>query len=121
MIKDFIAAINESTCDKRTIVCELYDKDNNLLVRESNRCYPDGGRCHRMNLTQTKENYDIKSNCNWTHAEIMAINALQPHDEPKKAIVYGHDFFCESCEYALKMAGVSVFEVITTIPINNKI
>lgn len=109
-MKTFENVIAESTCQKRVTVCELYDWNGMLLCRESNRCNPDG-ICCRLGVIQNKDNYDKNSNCNWTHAEIMAISALPKHlsggiIKPHKAIVYGHDFICDSCEEALKDAGV---------------
>lgn len=111
MAKEFIQAYHESTCQKRVTVVALLDKDGNVLSRESNRCNPDGGTCHRLGIVQNVNNYDVHSSCNWTHAEIMAIKALPEGARPYKAILYGHDFYCQTCENALKAAGVEEFEI----------
>ena len=83
----------------------------NLLSRESNRCSPDNNICSRLNIVQGKENYDINSTCNWVHAEINTINNLPADSKPYKSILYGHDFYCDACENALKEAGVEVLEI----------
>lgn len=101
----------ESTCQKRITVCEIYDRDGNLLSCESNRCDPVGGTCHRLGLVQDKANYDINSHCNWTHAEINAVNHLPPNSEPYRSIIYGHTFYCDNCENALRACGVKILEM----------
>lgn len=103
-------ASKKSTCQKRITVCEIYDKNDILLSCESNRCDPEGGTCHRLGLVQNKNNYDVSSHCNWTHAEIMAIQALPSGSQPHKVIVYGHTFLCDNCERELKGVGVEKFE-----------
>jgi len=109
-LKTFEEAIQESTCQKRITVCEIYDADGKLLSRESNRCSPEGDVCCRLGVIQTKDNYDKESSCNWIHAEIMAINALKG-GVPENAILYGHDFLCDNCEEALKGIGVKVIKI----------
>jgi deoxycytidylate deaminase len=111
-MKTTAEAIKESTCQKRVVVCELYGADNVLLARESNRCSPEGGICHRLGLSQSKENYDKESSCNWTHAEINALNSLPQGATPYRAVIHGHSFFCDACQEALGKAGVKVFEII---------
>lgn len=106
MPKTFEEVKQESTCQKRITICEIYDKDNNLLSRESNRCEPTNGVCARVGVVQTKDNYDRNSFCNWTHAEIRAISSLPVQSQPYLSVLYGHDFYCDSCEEALKKAGV---------------
>lgn len=100
----------ESTCQKRRTVCEIYDLDWNLLSRESNRCDP-GGTCHRLGLVQGKGNYDSLSSCNWTHAEIMAIKALPAGSRPYRAVIHGHNFYCDACEKALREIRVQILHV----------
>ena len=109
-MKTLEQAAGESTCQKRKTICDIYDKDGNLLSRESNRCAPTGGVCHRLGVVQNKENYDKESSCNWTHAEINAINNLPAGSAPYKSVLYGHSFYCDNCENALKGAGVEVLE-----------
>lgn len=109
--KSFTEVQKESTCQKRTTVCEIYDEKGMLLARESNRCNPEGGTCHRLEINQDKANYDKESQCNWTHAEINAIAALQKDCKPFQAIIYGHTFFCDACEEALRKAGVTHFKI----------
>lgn len=105
MIKDLETAKLESTCQKRITICEIYDAQGNLLSRESNRCSPEG-ECHRLGVLQDKENYDETSDCNWVHAEIMAIKALPDGAKPTSAVLKGHDFICTPCEKALWEVGV---------------
>lgn len=112
MIPSFEEAKAASTCQKRVTVCDIYNKEGVLIGRGSNRCNPDGGTCHRLNLVQGKENYDVHSHCNWTHAEIMAIQSLTGDERPYRAVLWGHHFYCDACEEALKNVGVEVFEII---------
>lgn len=109
--KSFTEVQKESTCQKRTTVCEIYDESGNLLARESNRCNPEGGTCHRLEINQEKANYDKESQCNWTHAEINAIAALPKDSKPFQAVIYGHTFFCDACEEALRKVGVTHFKI----------
>lgn len=111
MIKDFKTVLAESTCQKRKTVCELYDVVGNLLARESNRCEPEGGVCYRLGVVQNKANYDTSSNCNWTHCEMNALKNLPKGAKPHKAVLYGHNFYCDKCETALKLAGIKIFEI----------
>lgn len=115
-IKELVIVALESTCQKRIIICEIYDKQNNLLARESNRCSPEGGICHRLGVVQNKDNYDKTSSCNWFHAEMNALHALQEGAKPYKAIIYGHNFICDNCENELLNHGVEKLEVIPEIP-----
>jgi deoxycytidylate deaminase len=112
MIKPKEEVVSESTCQKRVTMCEIFDSAGNLLARESNRCSPSGGICHRIGVTNTKQDYPRESYCNWTHAEINAINALNTLDNPHKAILYGHTFLCDNCEAALKAAGIKEIIII---------
>lgn len=111
MINTFEQAVAQSTCQKRITICEIYDIEYNLLSRESNRCEPDNGVCSRFDVKQNKDNYDTESNCNWTHAEIRAIQSLPSNSKPYLSILYGHNFYCDACEQALKDAGVQIFEI----------
>lgn len=110
-MKTFEEVYKESTCQKRVTVVEIYNKEGNLLSRESNRCEPEGKVCHRLGLVQNKKNYDVLSSCNWTHAEINAIKSLKPEDKPYKSILYGHNFYCDNCENKLKEKGIKIFEI----------
>lgn len=101
----------ESTCLKRVTLCVLYDESGRFLAAASNRCDPPGGKCQRVGISQQKESYAIES-CNWTHAEIRAIEALPQGSRPKAAFLYGHDFICDSCENALRKVGVDSFTVV---------
>jgi deoxycytidylate deaminase len=106
-IKTIESAAAESTCQKRVVVCELYDAEGSLLARESNRCSPPNGQCCRIGLVSQKETYAEQSGCNWTHAEEMALNAMPPGSQPKMAIIHGHSFPCPSCEFKLRNAGIT--------------
>jgi hypothetical protein len=110
-MNSFYKVMRESTCKKRVTICEIYDIDNNLLSRESNRCNPDNGVCARLGVIQSKENYDVHSHCNWTHAEINAIKSLPLDCKPHKIILYGHNFLCDNCEQELRKIGVVDFEI----------
>lgn len=110
MVKTYTEAVQESTCRKRLVICEIYNEAGELLARESNRCDPEGGKCRRIGVVQGKQDYPYESECNWTHAEIMAIRALPPDATPKSAVIYGHEFACNSCQSALSAAGVEYVE-----------
>lgn len=110
-MKSIEEAKAESTCQKRVTVVELYDRDGHLLACESNRCAPEGGTCHRMGVVQGKENYDVHSHCNWTHAEINALHALSDGETPYRSVLYGHDFYCDACESALRSRGVEILDI----------
>jgi deoxycytidylate deaminase len=111
-MKTFLEVKLESTCQKRVTVVEIFDKEGKLLSRESNRCDPNNGECSRIGVVQNKDNYDVHSTCNWTHAEIMAIQALPEGSKPYMAVLYGHSFYCTPCEQALRDVGVVEFKVI---------
>lgn len=113
-IKSFEIVTQESTCQKRTVVCELFDEQGELLARESNRCTPNGGICQRLEVHQNKDSYDVVSHCNWTHAEIMAINALPVGSQPYRALLRGHDFYCIQCENSLKKVGIQIFGILSS-------
>ena len=110
-MKSIQEVAKQSTCQKRVTVCEIFNEDNECLARESNRCSPEGGTCHRLGLIQGKDNYDVNSHCNWTHAEINTIKALPENCKPHRAVIYGHDFFCDNCENELRKVGVTIFEI----------
>lgn len=110
-VKSMEEAQSESTCQKRKVVCEIYDRDGNILARESNRCNPEGGTCHRLETTNTKSDYPVSSECNWSHAEVQAIRALPLWSKPYRSVLYGHTFYCGACEESLRTAGVEVLEI----------
>lgn len=110
-MKSIEQVLAESTCQKRKTVCELYDEAGDLLARESNRCNPVGGICHRLGVVQNKDNYDTSSNCGWTHCEINALRHIPEGSRPYRAVLFGHDFYCDNCEQDLRTAGVEIFEV----------
>jgi len=119
-MKSMREVIAESTCQKRVTVCEIYNYLGKLLSRESNRCNPAGGSCHRLGVSQDKSNYDKDSECNWTHAEIMAINALPKNSFPYMAILMGHRFTCLNCEEALRNAGVKKIYIVPELTLREK-
>ncbi len=111
-MKTLEEAAAESTCQKRLVVCEIYDEYGKILAVESNRCSPTGGLCHRIGVVQTKADYDVTSACNWTHAEIMAIRALPRGSyTPHRAVIYGHSYPCDACESALRRVGVEIIDI----------
>ena len=101
----------ESTCQKRVTICEIFDKEGNLLSRESNRCSPDGGICHRLEVNQGKDNYDVNSQCNWHHAEQRAVSLLPIGSNAYRSVLYGHSFYCDACESALRGSGVEILDI----------
>jgi len=109
-LSPFAQVVLESTCQKRVTVCELFSADGALLARESNRCKPPGGVCQRLGVSNGQVDYPDASPCNWTHAEMVALEACR--GVPTKAVIYGHDFACPSCELALRTAGVEQIEII---------
>lgn len=110
-MKTFKQATAESTCLKRVTVCELYAADGTLLARESNRCDPPDGKCQRIAVSNQQAEYPESSTCNWTHSESMALQAVG-QARPTRAVIYGHDFPCPSCERALRVKGVTAIEVV---------
>lgn len=113
-VRDFREVAGESTCQKRVTVCTLLEPLEHgwlLVACESNRCEPDGGTCHRLGTKDAQATYPADSQCNWTHAEIRAIAAIPPDTKPTRAVIFGHDFPCPSCEAALRAAGIERIEV----------
>lgn len=114
-LRSFRKVSQESTCQKRVTVCELLERHRSgawqVVARESNRCEPLGGACHRMGRADLQALYPETSECNWIHAERMAIAAIPPGRRPTRAIIYGHDFPCPPCEAALRAAGVDRIEI----------
>jgi len=106
------AVATTSTCQKRPVVCILLSKEGKVVSYGANSCDPPNGICTRLGVVQNKENYDVTSTCNWTHAEISAIAALPTTYQAYKAVLKGHEFFCQPCEDALKEIGVKEFEVL---------
>lgn len=109
-MKTLSQVIAESTCQKRVTVCEIFDATGTLLARESNRCTPNGGVCERLRIANGKADYP-DAQCNWSHAEIQALNAVPEGSKPFRAGVIGHDFACPRCEQVLREAGVVVLDV----------
>lgn len=107
------AAAAVSTCAKRVTVCVILDALGNVLSCESNRCSPPGGVCSRLGVSNTKENYPAES-CNWQHAERRALSALPAGSVPTKAVLLGHDFYCDDCERALRERGITELEISPT-------
>jgi deoxycytidylate deaminase len=93
----------ESTCQKRSVVCVLLDKNNQPVAVESNRCAPEGV-CPRLSIITNKANYPADT-CNSEHAEVRAMKLAKRL--PETAIIYGHTFFCDDCENFLRGMGVT--------------
>lgn len=110
-MKDLKEVLGESTCLKRATACEIRDREGNTLSFESNRCNPPEGKCARVGMIQGKAEYPSQSSCNWEHAEIRAIKALPEGSKPYRAILYGHLFFCNNCEDALRRAGCEQLDI----------
>lgn len=114
-VKSHVVAASQSTCQKRLVICEIYDINGQLIARESNRCKPGDEGCHRLKKSQDKENYSEESDCGWIHAEINAIESAKKNAKdaiPYRAILYGHNFICFACEKALNEFGVYKFNII---------
>ena len=98
-------------CEKRTVICRLYDANGVLISRGHNQCDPPGGRCARLGYIEMEQGYKGKG-CNSIHAEIDAISKLPEGTQPLNAVLEGHDFACRDCLSALHKAGVVLLEVI---------
>lgn len=103
-------AATQSTCQKRVTVVALFDVGGELLSVGTNRCNPPAGICERLGVANAKADYPVAS-CNWVHAEVMALGSLPLSAIPFEAVLYGHDFFCDECEKALRARGVEVLRV----------
>lgn len=113
-LRELARAAFESTCQKRVTVCAIFDAGGDLLAAESNRCEPgeaSSGKCTRLMRSDEREAYPLESDCNWTHAEIMAVRSLTSGRIPYRAVIFGHDWPCPACELALFEAGVEKIEV----------
>jgi deoxycytidylate deaminase len=99
-------ALMESTCYKRTVICILLDKDENVVAVESNRCSPPNDQCPRLSLVTTKQNYPANL-CNSEHAEVRALKAATKM--PAVAYLIGHRFYCDDCERLLKSYGIKLY------------
>ena len=106
------AVAKESTCQKRPVVCILLSKEGRVVSSGANTCDPPNGICSRLGVVQTKANYDTTSTCNWIHGEEIAIKNLPEGFKPYRAVLKGHEFFCQPCEDKLKEIGVEEFEVL---------
>ena len=102
-------AFLNATCQKRVVICVLFDKDGSVVACESNRCSPPNGVCPRLDLVTNKENYP-PNHCNSEHAEVRALKLAKRM--PTHAVLIGHKFFCDDCERLLKSYGIEL-EVIT--------
>jgi deoxycytidylate deaminase len=100
-----------ATCQKRKLVCVLYDENGHILSIGTANCVPPQGICARLQTVQTKDKY-TGNECNSTHAEINALAQLPENIEIAKAEVYGHDFACIPCEKALHKRGVWDIRII---------
>lgn len=104
-LQDILFKGLESTCQKRIVICALFDKYGNLLSIGTNHCTPPDGGCVRLGTVSTKAGYS-NAGCNSTHAEEEALNALQEGQQAHIAQIYGHDFACRPCEEKLRAHGV---------------
>lgn len=100
-----------SNCQKRRLVCVLYDASNRVVAIGYNSCTPPKGVCARLQIVQSKGAY-TGTECNTTHAEINALQQVRQQDTAVRAEIYGHDFACKPCEKALNTAGVWDIKVI---------
>lgn len=100
-------AASQSTCEKRVTVCVLLDANDTVLACESNQCQTP---CQRLSQVTSKSSYPTAT-CDTDHAELRALRALKPGDRPVRSVLYGHAFYCESCEQALRACGVGTLEL----------
>lgn len=115
-MKSLATVAAESTCLKRVTVCTILDRAGDVISMESNRCNPPNGQCARLGLSQDKPDYSTQCTCNWEHAEVRAIAALDKDAVPSRAIVCGHEFCCPACEKALNGIGITDIEVVPDAP-----
>lgn len=102
-----VEAAKQSTCQKRVVVCSLYDQYGNLLACESNRCAPPGGKCTRLGVESQQRGYPAESTCNWEHAEARALRALPEGAQVHRLVLTGHTFICQSCSDLFEQAGMT--------------
>lgn len=101
-----------SNCQKRVVVCILYDKDDNIVGTGFNSCTPPEGVCARLQMTQGKTGY-TGTECNSTHSEAQALfNMNKAGKKAVRAEVYGHNFACGACEKLLHEAGIYDIKII---------
>jgi hypothetical protein len=98
-------AFLQATCQKRIVICLMFDKNGGVVSVESNRCSPPNGVCPRLDLVTTKENYP-PNRCNTEHAEVRALKLAKRM--PTHAVLIGHKFFCDDCERLLKSYGIGM-------------
>lgn len=101
---------DQSTCQKRSVVCALYDEKGICVGEGFNTCDV-SYECKQLNIVQTPEEYrDI---CKNEHAEVAALRTMdQQGAQAVTAIISGHDFFCVNCFNLLKTRGVVNFLVV---------
>lgn len=97
-------------CQKRKVICTLYDDTGAVLATGTNSCSPPGGLCARMGVQEKQSGY-TGVGCNSLHAEMDALSKLNGR-VPLLAKLEGHDFPCDSCRIALLDAGVRLVEVV---------
>jgi deoxycytidylate deaminase len=106
-------AAARSTCQKRVIVCALYDRDGELLSVGWNSCAPPNGQCVRLGVRQPEAVY-TGTECNSIHGEVQAWHNLPPGAKPYRCVAWGHEFSCAPCQKFLRARGVEVIEVLPT-------
>lgn len=99
-------------CQKRTVLCTLYDSEGRVIAEGRNLCTPPNGKCARVGIVEGETEY-TGLGCNSVHAEIVALmKAKDVPLRPLSAKLEGHDFPCPDCRKALRAAGVVTIEVI---------
>ncbi len=99
-----VKVMRESTCQKRSVVCILFDGNGQVISMQSSRCNPKD-ICPRLDVVTNKENYPL-NHCKSEHAEVRALKLTKRM--PKKALLIGHRFACDDCERLLKSYGIKV-------------
>lgn len=102
-----------STCQKRVIICALYDREGRLLSLGWNSCTPPGHHCVRLGLQQSQATY-TGTECNSIHGEVQAWHNLPAGAQPYRCVTWGHEFSCQPCQRFLRERGVEVIAVIPT-------
>lgn len=99
-------------CVKQSLMCVVERKDEKIFFG-TNTCVTDGdGECRRVKAgCKTGEGYEL---CESIHSEINCVNAIKAYGGPVVegvAYLYGHNWFCGPCQWALQEVGVNVFIV----------
>lgn len=105
-------AATQGGCQKRVIVCVLYDADDRVVSIGTNRCNPPESGCPRLGIAYLDKSNYPQPTCNTIHAEVDALSKLPANETAVRAVVYGHEFVCSSCEEILKEYGITNIKIV---------